>query len=125
ADRRRRHVMMLLAALGDNPDAVRASLTRHWQLAGDEWPGLLVEDYLAARLAHRDPLAAAYVDVYAWACNVGGTWIATPRPVRRPLPPAGAHERMLAPAGSRQPRRGVRAVPDRGIDQLLVAATGR
>jgi hypothetical protein len=63
--------------------------------------------------------------VYAWACNVGGTWIATPRSVRRYLRHANAHERMLASAGSRQPRRGVRAVPGRSLDQLLVAATSR
>jgi hypothetical protein len=103
--------MMLLDALGNSPDAVRAGLTRHWQIAGDERPYGLVEDYLGARLVHRDRHAAACIDVYAWVCNVGGTWIATPRPVRRYLRHARAHERLLGSGCSRQPRRGVRAVP--------------
>lgn len=126
ADRRRRYVTVLLGALGDTPDAVQAALTRHWQIAREvSGYGMLAEGYLASRLAHHDPHALPYVDVYAWVCDVGGTWIATPRAVRRYLRRAYPYERMLDTAGAHQPRRGVRVVPDSGHDQLLVAATTR
>ena len=80
-----------------------------------------------ARRIIRDLTLAAHaaIHVYAWACNVGTTWIATPRSIRHYLRHAGTHERMLAATGSRQPRRGVRTVPGSGLDQLLVAATSR
>jgi hypothetical protein len=125
ADRRRRQVMMLLDALGTSPDAVRDSLGRHWQIVGDERPYGLVEDYLATRLVHRDRHAVVCIDVYTWVCNVGGTWITAPRPVRRYLRHAPAHERLLGSVCSQSSRRGVNASPDADPGQLLVAATNR
>jgi hypothetical protein len=98
ADRRRRCVTVLLRARGDTPDAVQASLTRHWQIVGEDGPCGLIDDYLASRLVDRDRHSLLYVEVYAWVCNVGGTWIATPAAVRRYLRRAGAYERMFAAA---------------------------
>jgi hypothetical protein len=75
----------------------------------------------ASRLARRDRHALLHVDVFAWVCNVDGTWIATPAPVRRYLRHADAHEQMLRAVGPRQPRRGVRALP--GSDDVPFLAT--
>ncbi|HZM82163.1 MAG TPA: hypothetical protein VFC19_41115, partial [Candidatus Limnocylindrales bacterium] len=110
ADRRRRLVTMLLHALGDTADAVEASLTRHWQIAGGDIPFGLIEEYLATRLRHRDPHALIYVDAFAWTCCIGGTWVATPAAVRGYLRRAYAHEQMLRSMVAR-PRRGIRVLP--------------
>jgi len=96
---------MLLHALGDTADAVEASLTWYWQIADDDVAFGLVEDYLAARLRHRDPHALIYVYVFAWACCVGGTWVATPAAVRAYLRRAYTHEQMLRSMPARPPRR--------------------
>ena len=125
ADLRGRYVTVLLRALGDTPEAVQASLTRHWQISrGDAWR-MLVEDYLDGRLVHRDPHVPSYVHVYPWACEVGGTWIATPRPIRRYLRHSHRYEQLLNAVVGNQPRRGVRVVPDSVQNRLLVAATTR
>lgn len=108
---RRRHAGMLLHALGDTADAVEATLTRHWQIYADEYAMPLLEDYLATRLRWRDPAAATQIDVFAWASNISGVWVATPAPVRRYLRRATQHERQLRAAYTRNPRRGVRTAP--------------
>jgi hypothetical protein len=96
-DLRRRHVAMLLHALGDSPEAVEAALTRAWQHDGRGQPHLLAEDYLAARLAWRENNPWLRVRVQPWAADVGGTWVPTPRPVRAYLRDRALdHQRRLA-----------------------------
>jgi len=79
-DLRRRRVRVLLDALGDSPQAVAASLTRHWQTSPADHTGYpLLEDYLAARL---DRHAGHHLDVDHRLTRVGGTWLVTPPAVR-------------------------------------------
>ncbi|GAA4474594.1 hypothetical protein [Phytohabitans houttuyneae] len=96
-DRRRHLATGLLRALGDSQQAVQSALTRHWSATGHGVPHRLLEHYLAHQLADRGPVG---VDAYPWVCDVGGTWVATPRPVRH----ADAHERRLEAAPSPRPR---------------------
>ena len=112
ADLRRRHVSMLLRALGDNADEVQASLTRNWQRHGDDWTHLLFDDYVLPRLRWRERSAYLQIDVYAWATNVSGVWVATPAPVRRYLRRTLEHEGRLADAYTRRLRRGVLPAPE-------------
>ncbi|MEJ3741806.1 hypothetical protein WEI85_00690 [Actinomycetes bacterium KLBMP 9797] len=111
ADLRRRHASMLLHALGDTADEVEATLTRHWQLYGYEYADLLVEDYLVLRLLWRDRPPRHQIDVYPWASNISGVWVATPAPVRRYLQHRYEHQRRLEAAHTRRPRRGPRPAP--------------
>jgi hypothetical protein len=112
ADLRRRQVGVLLAALGGTPQAVQASLTRHWQVSGISGCDV-IEDYLFDRLQHRDQHATFRIQVWPWVCLVGDTWITTPRAVRRYLQQRRtSHERQLTAAGGSRPRRGVRVIPD-------------
>ena len=102
---------MLLHALGDSAEAVQASRTRHWQTTGADLHLPLIEDYLANHLAHRDRHTLMYVDVFAWVCSIGGTWVATPAAVRGYLRRARAHEQTLRAIQSPAPR-GVRPLPN-------------
>lgn len=111
ADLRRRHATMLLHTLGDTADAVEATLTQHWQIYGGDDALLLVEDYLLVRLRWRDRPVRHQIDIYPWASNISGVWVATPAPVRHYLDRARDHELRLDAAYSPHPRRGVRAAP--------------
>ncbi len=112
ADLRRRDASMLLRALGDTVEQVEATLTRHWQLSGDDYPYQMVEDYLVTRLRWRDRPTRHQIDVYPWAANISGVWVSTPAPVRRYLRRAHLHEQRLCEAYTRHPRRGPRPAPD-------------
>ncbi len=106
ADLRRRRIGMLLQALGDTPQQVQASLTRQWLIGGADHPFDLIEDYLQARLRHRDPYARNGL-MFWWVCEFGGTWVSLPAPVRRYLAQARDHLHMLE-THTRLPRRGPR-----------------
>lgn len=112
ADLRRRHVSMLLRALGDTADEVEATLTRNWQRHGDDRTWSLVEDYLVPRLRWRERSAYLQIDVYGWATNVSGVWVATPAPVRRYLRRTVEHEGRLDDTYARRVRRGVLPAPE-------------
>lgn len=114
ADLRRRRIGMLLRALGDTPQQVQASLTRHWLIGGADHPFDLIEDYLCTRLRHRDPYARPGL-MFWWVGEFGGTWVALPGPVRRYLAQARTHLNMLE-GNSHLPRRGPR---------ILTSATGQ
>jgi hypothetical protein len=111
ADQRRRHAGMLLRALGDTADGVQASLTRHWRIYGGDYADLLIEDYLCLRLLWRDRPVYHQIDVYPWAANVSGVWVATPAPVRAYLRGRFEHQRRLEAAQRPHPRRGPRNAP--------------
>ena len=113
ADLRRRHVTMLLHALGDTADEVEATLTRHWQRAAQGDVIIpLIEDFLTDRLRWRDRLAHHEIDIYPWASNISGVWVAIPAPVRRYLDRSHEHRTRLEEGYTGHPRRGVRPVPE-------------
>ncbi len=106
ADRRRRRVAVLLHALGDSPQQVKERLTRDWLHSRADHPDLL-EQYLLARLAGRDPGAGINIVEFGRVIAVGGTWVSLPAPVRAYLAEASTYERGLY-QGSYLPRRGPR-----------------
>jgi hypothetical protein len=112
ADLRRRHVSMLLRALGDSAADVEATLTRNWQRHGDERTWSLFDDYLVPRLRWRERTTYLQIDVHPWATNVSGVWVATPAPVRRYLRCTVEHEGRLDDAYTRRLRRGVLPAPE-------------
>lgn len=120
SDLRRRRIGVLLRALGDTPQQVQASLTRHWLIDGADHPFELIEDYLSARLRHRDPHALNNRGIFYWVCNFGGTWVALPAPVRRYMADAGAHLNMLED-NSHLPRRGPRILTSAASTQPMVS----
>ena len=112
ADLRRRHATMLLRALGNSADEVEATLTRHCQLTAEDGSIIpLIPDFLATRLWWRDQPARHQIDIFPWASNISGLWVATPAPVRRYLDRSDEHERRLYESYTRHPRRGVRPAP--------------
>jgi hypothetical protein len=110
-DLRHRHVRMLLRALGSDADEVENTLTRHWQIVGDDLPCRLIESYLVDRLRLRDRPVHHQIDIFPWASNFSGVWVATPAPVRRYLARVDEHERRLRDASTGHPRRGIRSAP--------------
>jgi len=96
---RRLHVTELLAALGDTAEQVEQSLTAHWLTdgeCGELWRGDPVTHYLADCLRSRDGHALILLEVHDWAIQAGGTWVATPKPVRQYLARRGyAHWKEL------------------------------
>lgn len=118
SDRRRRRVDVLLRALGGTPQQVQANLTRQWLIGRADHSCGLVEDYLSARLRHSDPHGMRDLLVFRWVCNVGGTWVATPAPLRRYLAGTEAHRRTLE-SSSHLPRRGPRTLTDAAGERTL------
>jgi hypothetical protein len=110
-DLRRRHGRMLLRALGGNAGEVENTLTRHWQIVGDDLPCRLIEGYLIDRLRWRERPVHHEIDIFPWASNISGVWVATPAPVRRYLARADEHERRLRDASTGHPHRGMRPAP--------------
>lgn len=84
-NQRRREVEKLLRGMGGTPYQVAAALARHalyTHIHRLQDPFEPPESYLAVRLRTRDPRACHELMVAPWATRAGGTWVATPAPVR-------------------------------------------